>query len=114
MTTALELTQEIKEWYLNEGYGYGGSNVSFSRYWSEFRESIMWKNVSLPSGTVSHVRSEGGYDDGYDASTVFALGDQFFEVTGTYTSWDGYDWYGSQIFEVFPVQVTVTEYRRNK
>jgi hypothetical protein len=41
----------------------------------------------------------------------FRLGEFIFECMGTYSSWDGLMWtYGP--YEVKPVEVTVTEYRR--
>lgn len=91
---------EFKQYLINPTF-----NTAYDKeeYTSEFPTS---------DGQIfTRVSEEGGGEgDGSYVGHVYQLGDQFVLVTGHYTSWDGTDWDYGSINEVFPRQVTRTEY----
>lgn len=56
----------------------------------------------------------GNEGEGEYTHKVFQLNDRFIKITGTYTSWDGTDWEYGTVLEVFPREVTVVRYFKEK
>jgi hypothetical protein len=67
--------------------------------------------VELPSGRAKSVKKWG--DGDYGVTLVFSVGEQFFKITGSYSSWDGHDWYG-KLVEVFPKEEVKIRYYEKK
>ncbi|QIN94164.1 hypothetical protein PP459_gp069 [Streptomyces phage Wakanda] len=88
----------------------------------DFYDEIMWagkdKAVRLDAlnEDAFHVDRVGGSEgEGDHMAVVFRIGDQLFEKTGYYNSWDSNDWEPDYYLEeVEPYEVTVTRYRAKK
>lgn len=64
--------------------------------------------VTLPSGKVEIVK-QWGSGDGGDITAILGIGDQYFQLTGYYSSWDGND-FNDTVIEVEPKEVTVVRF----
>jgi hypothetical protein len=75
----------------------------------EFSEQIQWgdKTVELPEvGTASYVDYEHINED---LTLIFKIGEQFFKITGFYSSYDADEW-ETEVTEVVPKEKTITVY----
>lgn len=71
------------------------------------------EEVTLPSGRkVVNVDEVGGENCGPIYSIIFSVDGELFELTGSYTSEDGVDWYYPELDHVRAVQKTITVYER--
>lgn len=93
--------------------------------WSEYhygsKEEFVVPGID---GTIAVVDSEGGGEgSGEHMHIVFRVTHtdvhdlglprpQFFKVDGFYASWDGSSWDGSELYEVHPVERTITFYEK--
>lgn len=79
--------------------------------WSEFS----WAGrdgVEIPGlGLAKIVENFGGEGQGDDRWVVFEVNGRLYEKDGYYASYDGTTWDGD-LYEVKPVEVTVTKYHR--
>ncbi len=81
---------------------------------SVFQELQHGYVVEVPDlGTLEHVDSYGGEGQGDEYWVVFKVTStgQLFKVDGYYSSYDGGSLDGD-VYEVTPVQVTVTQYKK--
>lgn len=103
---ASELSSKLKH-HNEEHYG-------ASYEWSELSwDADTNKGVTLSDGSKLEVaHRKGGEGQGEEYFIVFKVGDQFFRIDGFYSSYEGVDWYDSELYEVAPQEVTVIEYRR--
>lgn len=62
-------------------------------------------------GTISFVEERGGEGDGAPTYFTIKVGDRYFEMCGRYSSWDESTW-DTDLYEVFPEEVTITKFRR--
>lgn len=71
--------------------------------------------IETPEGTFEYVaQKDFGPTDTYEAIPVFVVvkfGDQYFQKEGTYSSWDGCNFYGECV-EVEPYETPLTFYKR--
>lgn len=123
MATAEGIQQEILDWYNDTDQLEPEEKEEDFDYdvWSEFYEALSTKEWSekydvkvpaLASGPAYLVEDFGGEGQGDQRYVIFSIGDQFFKVEGSYSSWDGDYWEDVEPFEVFPQEVTVTQYSR--
>jgi hypothetical protein len=127
MATAAQIQKEILDHY-NEGirkintenagkmsYGYSYTleeSESFSEAFGGCDadgvwEEINWKGAQLPSGLAKKVKE---HTDGDGATTVvFSVGEQYFQISGSYSSWDGNEW-DDELIEVVPKEVKVIRF----
>jgi hypothetical protein len=112
MATAAQVQEELESWNDAE---HGYRNVGSALYDELFcwREGEV-KSFDIASGTVTLVENHGGGEgDGEERWIVIKVGDQFFEYSGYYSSWDGTEW-DNELREVEPYTVEVTKYREKK
>lgn len=112
MTTAAEVEQQLIDWYNKETES---TTESFETAWEDrIRDLLGWHNgeVEIPAGTAKYVAEFGGEGQGDTVWVVFEVNGQYFQVFGSYASWDGEYWYGAKVIEVEPQLVTVTRYVR--
>lgn len=64
-------------------------------------------------GTIEFVDHFGGEGQGDDYWTVFRIGDRYFRMDGWYSSYEGHE-YDGELDEVYPKEVTRTEYFTQK
>lgn len=128
MATVAQIKQEILDYFNAEVRTYNEKD-SADRYGYELEEAedfdqafrglddegfydqMYGDGIELPSGRAKQVKEWG--DGDYGVTAIFSVGDQFFKITGSYSSWDGYEWYG-KLVEVFPREVTKTRYFEKK
>lgn len=73
------------------------------------KEPVVIESIDEPAFYVDgQPGSEGG---GESVWVIFRVGDQLFQKSGYYSSYDGVDWDGYEIEEVEPYEKTVTFYR---
>lgn len=120
MATAKEIEQEFMDHFRRE------ESITvdyFDDIWSEYvyeslhtkeqiERSSYYDNLILPSGNVYLIEDFGGEGQGEQRWVVFSVGDQFFEVSGYYASWDGTTWEDPSLTEVEPKEVVKIEYVR--
>lgn len=72
------------------------------------------KPIESPAGKVKLVASEGGYDEGSNVVRVYHFTDHdiYLKLTGSYTSYEGYEFYDewNSFTEVKPKKVEVIIY----
>lgn len=120
MATAQAIQQEILDWYNDNDIEDNAEEFDYD-VWNDFYETLTTKEhaeeysvgaPALTSGGAYLVEDFGGQGEGDRRHVVFSVGDQFFKVEGSYSSWDGDYWDDVEPFEVFPEEVTVTQYSR--
>lgn len=96
----------------DEDTEYGAPNYVWGEYqWGSTKPFV----VDGIDGTIEVVDTAGGEGQGDHAHIVFKVvtvdGDeQYFKIDGYYSSYDGTDWDGSDLFEVRPIERTVVFY----
>lgn len=110
-----ELIEAHKDTKEQWAYGYDAITEldnSFSRnYGNNPRED---ETIELEGfGTLSFVEHYGGEGQGDEYWTVFKVADRYFRINGWYSSYEGGEYDGA-LEEVFPEQVTRTEYFSTK
>jgi len=114
----INIEQEILDWYNDsEQEDFVKEEEYNGDVWDAFYESIAWgdKTPLLASGKVKLEEDHGGGEgDGEERFVVFSVNGQYFEVVGYYASWDGTTWDDLTIYEVEPVQVQVTKFKRKR
>jgi hypothetical protein len=102
---------EIRKFNSDSDYEYDEAETfedAFQGGWDTdgFYEDL-YSGVDLPSGHAKKVKE---WNDGdYGVTAIFSVGEQFFKINGSYSSWDGYEWYG-KLVEVFPKEETKIRY----
>lgn len=72
------------------------------------------KTIWADGNRIDVVHSEGGSEgEGNYAERVFEVQGKFFRITGYYSSYDGTTWCLEDTGQVYPQQVTVTQYVSN-
>lgn len=66
--------------------------------------------IEIPSGKVQILRETGGSDEGSHRSVILTVGEQYFEIEGYYTSWEGDNWDDATLTEVEPKEVKVIRF----
>lgn len=118
MATSKQIQQEIIDW-VNTEYPSSTPKTTFESAWPDFLDSL-WsygdtkKEAELPSGTATEFKKFGGEGKGEEYWAIIQVGDELFEVSGYYSSWDGVSWDDAEICKVEPVEVTVIEYQKVK
>lgn len=119
MATAKEIEQEFMDHFRREEsitvdyFDEIWSNVYDNLYTkAQIERSDFYKDMILPSGNVYLIEDFGGEGQGEQRWVVFSVGDQFFEVSGYYASWDGTTWEDQSLIEVEPKEVVKIEYVR--
>lgn len=107
----MDIAEEVRVW---------GARQSDHDYWGEsayrgFAQKVQWRELTVLNGQDIRVLSETETHEDYDGSIqmVFAIGDQVFAMDGTYSSWNGTEWYGEP-YEVDEQPVTKIEYVRKR
>lgn len=89
--------------------------LSEALYWLDEHLGYGHGTITLPSGVNLYgVDHFGGEDQGSNYWFIVKTDndEQFFQIAGSYNSWDGVSFDYASIFEVEPFEVTVTQYRR--
>lgn len=75
-----------------------------------YRPKEQRKRINLPGvGDVALYDSKFGEENGgSNIWVVFEIGGRYFQINGTYSSWDGEDWY-SDVSEVVPTKEVITQ-----
>lgn len=109
----MDIAKEIRVW---------GAQQDNPNYWSasgayeQFFEELEYRNHAVtlngePVTVISTTDTDEDYDG--DIQTVFSVGDRFFAMDGTYSSWNGTSWNGAP-YEVEAQPVTRLEYVRKR
>jgi hypothetical protein len=113
MATVEQVQLELDRWKNDQGDYYVTPDAVFNELWS-YRPEAPLKSFEIPSGTVTLMENQGGGEgDGEERFFVINVGDQLFQYTGYYSSWEGTEW-NDNLIEVEPYEVTVTKYRVKK
>jgi hypothetical protein len=109
--------KEVRDWNEEHSTRYGEADEAetfesaLTGYDIDGLYTYLDDGVDIPSGRAKKVKEWG--DGDYGVTAVFSVGDQFFKLTGSYSSWDGYDWYGDMV-EVFPKEEVKIRYYEKK
>jgi hypothetical protein len=123
MANAKQIEKELIEWHnaqedKNEDYfeeteyfseAWGTSDYSIYEYLYPLGRSKK-PTIEIPSGNVQIFRETGGSDEGSRRSVILTVGEQYFEIEGYYTSWEGDNWDDATLHEVEPKEVKVIRF----
>lgn len=74
-------------------------------------DDLMEHGIATDLGMLTLVEISGGEGDGAPLHAVVQLGERYFQLDGTYSSWDS-DWWEDDFYEVSPKEVTVVQFER--
>jgi len=104
----------ISNWDLEEVVRHNFKTEVISEYYNNWRDAVcddlsgIESIKGLPVQFIDNYRSaDGDHDTRY---LVFQVGDQYFRISGLYSSWDSTQWYPFSIEEVKPIEKLVTIY----
>lgn len=106
---------KFNEWYAEEFENYDGGyythpeEIVGERYNSETKS---YETAEFSIGKIEIVDQEGGEGQGDHAHIIVKVdGEQYFELDGYYSSYDGFSWDSREWYEVEPATKTVTYYK---
>lgn len=89
----------------------GGDDYWYQNIGSKSNSALTVRNESWAVALIENI--DRGYDNEGPLKTIFQVdgpaGKQFFQITGHYSSYDGFDWDGP-LLEVFAKKKTVYVY----
>lgn len=92
-------------------------DLSMSQFFGEDYSNADREALSKELGDFEQVeygRGATGDHDSYDVVYHFKDHNIWLEANGYYSSWEGTDWSSAELYEVKPVQKTITVYQRVK